>query len=66
MLQELKGWELLLGMRGEKEANISALATLLSRISKLAADHPEIKELDLNPVLVSEQIIVADAKVIVF
>ena len=64
MLSELKGWKLLLGMRGEAEADIATFADLLSRVSKLATDHPEIKELDLNPVLVSRRIIVADAKII--
>ncbi len=66
MLQELKGWKLLLGMRGQKRANIDALARIVTAISRIAMEHPEIKELDLNPVLIgNDQAIVADAKVIV-
>lgn len=67
MLQELKGWKLLLGLRGQEQANIDALAKIVFAISRLAMDHPEIKELDMNPILVgSDRAIIADAKVIVF
>ncbi|MBI3331397.1 acetate--CoA ligase family protein [Candidatus Peregrinibacteria bacterium] len=65
MLQELSGWKLLLGMRGEKQAAIDKLAQVIVSMSQLAMDHPEIVELDLNPVFVSDKgIVIADAKVI--
>ena len=65
MLQELKAWKLLLGMRGQQQADIDRLTQLIVSISHMAMEHPEIAELDLNPVLVSEQgIVIADAKVI--
>jgi hypothetical protein len=38
-------------LRGAPPADEEALADLLLRLSQLAADHPEIAELDLNPVL---------------
>src|SRR3989344_1011363 len=63
ILQELKGWKMLLGMRGQEQADIDALVQTLMSVSRLAAEHPEIKDMDLNPMLVSsDRIIVADAK----
>lgn len=65
MLQELTSWKLLLGMRGKKQADIAALALLLTRASQMLTECPQIHELDLNPVLVSDQgCIIADAKVV--
>lgn len=65
MLEELNAWKLLLGMRGKAQSDIDALAQAIVSISQLMIDCPEITELDLNPVLVSEKgVIIADAKVI--
>lgn len=65
MLQSLRGWKLLLGMRGKKSMAIDALAELIVNVSRLVHDCPMIKELDLNPVLVWEnEIAIADAKVV--
>lgn len=44
-------WRLLQGYRGQPPADIAALATVLVRLSQLAADQPEIVELDINPLL---------------
>lgn len=64
MLEELKAWKLLLGMRGKAQSDIDALAQTIVSVSQLLIDCPQITELDLNPVLVSEQgVIIADAKV---
>ncbi len=66
MLQELKAWKLLLGLRGKAQSDIDALAQLIAQVSKLVTDYPQIKELDLNPVLVWEKkIVIADAKVVI-
>ena len=43
--------KLVAGWRGAPPADRAALADLLHRLSRLAADFPEIAELDLNPVL---------------
>lgn len=65
MLQELKAWKLLLGMRGKKQADIDALARIILQVSQLVTDCPQIKELDLNPVIVREdRVVIADAKII--
>jgi acetyltransferase len=65
MLEELKSWKLLLGMRGKPQADINALASLLVKVSQMIVECPDIKELDFNPVLVSESgVTVVDAKVV--
>lgn len=66
MLQDLKAWKLLLGMRGKPQSDIDALSGIILSISLLMHECPGIKELDLNPVLVgSDGAVVADAKVVV-
>lgn len=66
MLEELKSWKLLLGLRGKKQSDIDALAETTVKISQLVTEHPEIQELDLNPVMVNEHgVTIADAKVII-
>jgi len=66
MLRSLKSWPLLKGYRGRPGANIDRLIEILMRFSYLVADYPEIKELDVNPLVVTpEDVIALDARVIV-
>ena len=51
LLHEIRGLPLLLGYRGHPPADLDALRDILLRVSRLAADVPEIAELDLNPVI---------------
>lgn len=52
------------GLRGKKY-NLDALVDTLINLSNLAAAHPEIKELDINPLLLTEkEAIVLDARVL--
>ncbi len=51
MITNLKAFPLLNGYRGSKPADIEALATIICNVSRLIMDYPEIKELDLNPVM---------------
>ncbi|MEU4424793.1 GNAT family N-acetyltransferase [Actinoplanes sp. NPDC024001] len=51
MWRSLRSAALLTGYRGAPPIDIAALEDLLLRLSRLAEDHPEIAELDLNPVL---------------
>lgn len=65
MLEELRSWKLLTGLRGKAQSNIPSLAQTVERISMLVRECPEITELDLNPVIVDEQgTKIADAKVV--
>lgn len=51
MIEEIKGYPLLQGYRGKKPADLPALIEILLNISRLMEKNPEIKELDLNPVV---------------
>ncbi|MCL2359255.1 acetate--CoA ligase family protein [Candidatus Bathycorpusculum sp.] len=51
MITQLKAFPLLNGYRGSEPRDIDALAQILCEVSKLILDNPEIKELDLNPVM---------------
>ncbi len=54
MLSETKAGRILQGYRGEA-FDREAVIVLTIQVSKLMAEHPEIHELDLNPVLVYEK-----------
>jgi len=52
MIQEVKGYPILAGMRGVPPMDFDALVDLLQKVGQLAAEFPEIEEIDLNPVFV--------------
>jgi acetyltransferase len=57
-------WRLLQGYRGQPPAAIDAIADTLIRVAQLAADHPEIRELDINPLLADQKGVLAlDARI---
>jgi acyl-CoA synthetase (NDP forming)/GNAT superfamily N-acetyltransferase len=63
MLRSLRAAPLLLGYRGAAPVDLAALEDLLIKVSALAADLPEVAELDLNPVMVTgTAAVVVDAK----
>jgi acyl-CoA synthetase (NDP forming) len=65
MLREIKGYPLLEGYRGQEAVDIPRLEKLLLKISDFVEKHPEIRELDLNPVFAySDGAIAVDARVI--
>lgn len=65
MLESLSSWPLLTGFRGRAPVDVDALVEVLIRFSYLIADHPEISEIDLNPLVVSPEGVVAlDARII--
>lgn len=49
MIKKIKTYPLLSGYRGQKPVAIEAIADTIVRISQLAVDFPEIKEMDINP-----------------
>lgn len=55
MISEVKAYPLLKGYRNTPPADIEAITNILLSTSKLIMDYPEIKELDLNPVIVYEK-----------
>jgi acetate---CoA ligase (ADP-forming) len=52
MVRGVKGYALLNGFRGTPKADVDAVERLLVCLSDLVVDNPEIKELDINPLLV--------------
>lgn len=64
VVRSLRASPLFFGYRGEPPADAASLEDLLLRVARLAGDVPEVSELDLNPVLVSEHgTAVVDVKV---
>jgi len=55
MIREIKGYKILKGIRGEPPRDVPAIKEVLLKVSKLAMENPEIKEIDLNPIFVFEQ-----------
>jgi len=65
MIKEIKSAEVLGGWRGRKPAKIGDLADIIVRTSKLSLKE-NIKEIDLNPIMVNSQgAFVVDARIIV-
>lgn len=65
MLEEVRSAKLLAGARGAPPADRSALVDAIVRIGQLAADHPAIVELDVNPLLVLPRgVLAVDARII--
>lgn len=65
MIKEIKGYPLLNGYRGQPPADIAELERFIIQVSDFIEDNPNIKELDLNPVIASEnEIMAVDARII--
>jgi acetate---CoA ligase (ADP-forming) len=52
MVRQIKGYKLLQGFRGRPKGDIETIEKCLVGLSNLAIHHPEIVELDINPLLV--------------
>jgi acetyltransferase len=65
MIEETRGARLLQGVRGGRPADVAALRRLLVQVSGLVMRHPEIDEMDLNPVIVHEKgLTVVDTRIV--
>jgi acetyl coenzyme A synthetase (ADP forming)-like protein len=65
MLENLRGYPILKGIRGETSVHFEYLYEQIERLSALAVEFPEISEMDMNPVLFfskKEQCMVVDAR----
>lgn len=66
MFAELRGLPVLRGVRGRPGVNLQALETLLLRVSDLVVRRPEIREIDLNPVLAyPDRVVAVDARALI-
>jgi acetate---CoA ligase (ADP-forming) len=64
MVRSLKTFPLLDGYRGAPTADVAALEDVLLRASALVESHPQVAEMDLNPVIVHPQgAVVVDARI---
>jgi len=65
MMEQTKIYEAFKGVRGEKPVDVVALEQLMVNFSFLVVEQPWIKEIDINPLLVSsDNIIALDARII--
>jgi hypothetical protein len=62
-MEDLRGYEALKNPR-KSSVDLAAIAHFLVRLSNCACNHPEILEVDLNPVFVSSQnVVICDARI---
>ncbi len=59
MIGRIRAQAMLRGVRGNAPVDVDALAQALCALSRIAVEHPEISELDVNPVFANEDGIVA-------
>ncbi|MBW1961223.1 MAG: acetate--CoA ligase family protein [Deltaproteobacteria bacterium] len=67
MVRSIKGYKLFKGFRGRSRADLDILEKHLVSLSDLVINHPEIKEMDINPLLVHDEgkgATVADCRII--
>lgn len=55
MVQSIRSFPLLKGVRGEKPVDLEAAVDAILRVSQLVTDFPEIVELDVNPLILYEK-----------
>lgn len=64
MVTSLRSFPLLEGFRGGPQADVAALEEVLLRVGAMVEAHPEVAEMDCNPVVVSpEGAVIVDARV---
>ncbi|MHC4622382.1 MAG: acetate--CoA ligase alpha subunit [Planctomycetota bacterium] len=67
MIQGIKSYNILKGARGGWPCDIDAIKDCILRLSQMVAEHPEISELDINPLIVyprGEGCVVADSRIL--
>jgi acetate---CoA ligase (ADP-forming) len=55
MIHQIRSFKVLDGFRGSPPADVSAIVDTLLRLSEMVCNHPEISELDINPLIVHAQ-----------
>ena len=62
-----RGYNLFKGFRGKPKADIESIERAMVRLSEMVMNHPEISEMDINPLLVHPEgqgATVADCRII--
>ena len=52
MIQSIQGYKLLKGFRGRPVTDTQAIEKTLAAVSDMVVNHPEIMEMDINPMIV--------------
>ncbi len=66
MMEQTKIYKALKGVRGRKPVDLAELEQIMVRFSRLVAEQPWIKEIDINPLLATpERLVALDARVVV-
>lgn len=55
MIRQIKGYKIFQGFRGRPVSDVEALERAVVSLSSMVMNHPEIKEMDINPLLVHAQ-----------
>lgn len=66
MIKEIKSYPLLKGVRGRVDKDINSIAVCIEKLSSLVSVCPQIKELDINPLIVLDDgngCFIADSKI---
>ncbi len=65
MLARLRGAQILSGVRGQSKVDTDSIVSLLETVAGIAAAHPEIAEMDLNPVVAyPDGVAILDARIV--
>jgi len=67
MIESIKSYSVLKGIRGLPPSDIASIKDCILRLSQMVSDHPEISELDINPLIVypeGEGCVVADSRIL--
>lgn len=67
MIKQVKAYKILTGARGRSHKDVESIVDAILKLSQLALDHPQISELDINPLIVQEEgkgCFAADVKII--
>jgi acetyltransferase len=68
MIRQIHGHRLLEGVRGAPPSDVHAAQDCILRLAQLMSEHPEIREFDINPLILyarGEGAAVADGRMIV-
>jgi succinyl-CoA synthetase beta subunit len=65
MIRSLRGAPLLRGARNRLPLDLNGAATFAAQLSALAASHPEVAEVEVNPLLLlPDRVVALDARVV--
>jgi acetyltransferase len=67
MIRTIKAYSILKGVRGKPPCDIDGIKDCILRLSQMVTEHPEIAELDINPLIVYPEgkgCVVADSRIL--